>query len=100
MLAAGGVMASSRRSLSRTTRVEALAPKLTVTLAPKPVPLMVTSVPPTTGPLPGLTEVTMGAGTPPSGAGASGQAKKNSAGSTSSRFMSVILSRRRRSVRR
>src|SRR5262249_52427134 len=44
-----------------TTLVAALPPKETVAPATKPVPVIVTAVPPAAGPLLGLTDVTVGA---------------------------------------
>jgi hypothetical protein len=45
-----------------TVNVAALAPKDTVVAPVKPVPLIVTGVPPAAGPEEGLTPVTVGAG--------------------------------------
>ena len=44
------------------TLVAAVPPRLTVAPARKPVPVMVTAVPPATGPAFGLIEATVGAG--------------------------------------
>ena len=47
-------------ALAKTTSVAGVEPKSTMELLVKPVPLIVTLVPPAAGPLSGLTEVTVG----------------------------------------
>ena len=50
-------------SSTTVTPVAAVAPKSTAVAPVKPVPVIVTDVPPATGPLVGLTPVTVGART-------------------------------------
>jgi hypothetical protein len=49
-------------ALTTTTPVAAVPPRLTVALGRKPVPVMVTGVPPVVGPLVGKIVLTVGAG--------------------------------------
>ncbi len=56
-----GVVASIWVELTKVTPVAAVPPKVTVAPLTKFVPVMVTAVPPMSGPLVGATEVTVGA---------------------------------------
>ncbi len=55
-----GVVTSIWVALTKVTPVAAVPPKVTVAPLTKSVPVMVTDVPPMSGPLVGATEVTMG----------------------------------------
>ena len=57
-----GVMAVIEVLLTTFTAVAAVPPRLTVAPARKPVPVIVTAVPPATGPAFGVIELTVGAG--------------------------------------
>jgi hypothetical protein len=57
-----GEVAVREVELRTSTAVAATVPKSTVAPLANPVPLTVTDVPPVTGPLAGLTELTVGAG--------------------------------------
>jgi hypothetical protein len=59
--ACAGVVAVIDAAFTTTTLVAALPPIVTVAPAPKPVPVIVTAVPPAAGPLVGAMPVTVGA---------------------------------------
>jgi hypothetical protein len=60
--ACAGVVAVIDVALTTTTPVAGVPPRLTVALGRKPVPVMVTGVPPVVGPLVGKIVLTVGAG--------------------------------------
>ena len=67
--ACAGVVAVIDVALTTTTPVAAVPPRFTVALGRKPVPVMVTGVPPAVVPEVGETLLTVGAGIPEGGGG-------------------------------